>query len=486
MRLARIRRNLQPSSQTFLTCFFSFIIYTPILVWLGYYLNITSYFQFHKILPEKGQGHRPPPPVACLSHVHISTANDTCDSLALKYSVSSAEIFYNNPDILQCYDMVEGVPICLPFQCNTYQVKENDTCTSVSEYLGITIKDFISLNPWIRDDCNDFPSATVYLGKFVCTTPSDGHYNRTASESDSTDSSYADEVIPRPENASPTANQECGRWYTVEKGDDCLSVLDQHDISLSLFTAANPSISPRNCTTSLIPGQAYCVGPTKKALPESYPPPAYWRLGCYFSGNQIQDLHRPTLALSGPRLRHIKPLSISSCQAYCLSHSLHAFGLQNRDTCVCDDRLRMDSRRNEIWDCESRCGYGKDCGPDQRPIEVFSSYQPLTIEYANVGCFESKEEYVLLGKEYMEWGNSTLEECANFCTVALETDYFALQTKYYSPLEKDNFCICGNQLNPSIKKLRIKKESADEKGDVCRGKGGTHIYTTNSKYIESS
>ncbi|KAG4274882.1 hypothetical protein FPRO04_08890 [Fusarium proliferatum] len=458
----------------------------PTVAKLGAGVGRICYFQFHRILPEKGQSHRPPPPVACLSHVHISTANDTCDSLALKYSVSSAEIFYNNPDILQCYDMVEDVPICLPFQCNTYQVKENDTCTSVSEYLGITIKDFISLNPWIRDDCNDFPSAAVYLGKFVCTTPSDGHYNQTTSEFDPTDSSYADEVIPRPENASPAANQECGRWYTVEEGDDCLSVLGQHHISLSLFTAANPSISPKNCTASLIPGQAYCVGPTKKALPESYPPPAYWRLGCYFSGNQIQDFHRPTLALSGLRLRHIKPLSISSCQAYCLSHSLTVFGLQNRDICVCDDRLRMDSRRNEIWDCESRCGYGEDCGPDQRPIEVFSSYQPLTIEYANVGCFESKEEYVLLGKDYMEWGNSTLEECANFCTVALETDYFALQTKYYSPLEQDNFCICGNQLSPSIKKLRIENESAGEKGDVCRGKGGTYIYTTNSKYIESS
>ncbi|KLO95099.1 uncharacterized protein FFB20_01408 [Fusarium fujikuroi] len=483
MPLARIRRNLQPSSQTFLTCFFSFIIYTPILVWLGYYLNITSYFQFHRRLPEKGKTQPPPPPVACLSHVHVSTANDTCESLALEYSVSSAEIFINNPDILQCDDMVEDVPICLPFQCNTYQVKENDTCASVSESLGITIKDFISLNPWSSGGAyKDFP-----FGKLVCSTPSDGHYNRTINKSDPADSNSADEVVPRPENADPVANPECGRWYTVEEGDDCRSVLGQHDMSLSLFTAANPSVSASNCTMSLIPGQAYCVGPTKNALPESYPPPAYSRHGCYFSGNQIQDFHRPTLALSGPRLSHIKPLSISSCQAYCLSLSLPVFGLQNRDTCICDDRLRMDSRRDEIWGCESRCGYGKeDCGPDQRPMEVFSSYQLLAVEYANIGCFESKEEYVLLGKDYMEWGNSTLEECANFCTVALETDYFALQTKYYSPLEQDNFCICGNQLKPSIKKLRIEQESADGEGDVCREKGGTYIYTTNSKYIESS
>ncbi|KAF4496206.1 pectate lyase 1 [Fusarium agapanthi] len=397
--------------------------------------------------------------------------------------VSSAEIFINNPDILNCYDMVEDVPICLPFQCNTYQVEENDTCTSVSESLGITINDFISLNPRIRDGYRFFPSETITLGKFICTTPSDGHYNRIINKSGPTDSYHADEAIPRPDNSSLAANEECGRWYTVVEGDDCLSVLGQHDISLSLFTAANPSISPRNCTTSLIPGQAYCVGPTKKALTESYAPPAYWRYGCYFSGNQFQDFHRPTLALTGHKLNHIKPLSISSCQAYCLSHSLPVFGLQNRDTCLCDDRLRMDSRRNKIWGCESRCGSGKDCGPEQEPIEVFGSYQHLAIEYANIGCFESKEEFVLVGKDSISWGNSTLKECANFCTVALEADYFALQTEYYSPVEQEDFCICGNQLNPGMKKVNKEKASMDEKGDACRGKGGTNIYTTNSKIL---
>lgn len=480
MRLARIRRNLHLTSQTSLTCFFSFIIYTPILIWLGYYLNITSYFQFHRIFPEKGDTRPPPPPVACLSHVHVSKANDTCDSLALEYSVSSAEIFINNPDILDCDDMVEDVPICLPFKCNTYQVKKNDTCTSVSETLGITRKDFISLNPWSDGGAySDFP-----LGKFVCTTPSDGHYNRTINKSDPADSNYADEVVPRPENADPAANPQCGRWYTVEEGDDCRSVLGQHDMSLSLFTAANPSISTIDCTTSLIPGKAYCVSPTKTALPESYAPPPYWRQGCYFSGDE--DFHRPTLALAGHRLSHIKPLSISSCQAYCLSLSFPVFGLQNRDTCICDDRLRMDSRPDNIWGCSSRCGLGRgdsSCGPEQHPIEVFSSQELLAVEYVNIGCFESKGDYVILGKNYMEWRDGTLEECASFCR---EADYFALQTEHYSPVEQDNFCICGNQLNPSIKKLTGEKESADQNGDACKEKGGTNIYTTNSKYIESS
>ncbi|KAF5625589.1 fungistatic metabolite [Fusarium sp. NRRL 52700] len=349
------------------------------------------------------------------------------------------------------------------------------------------MKDFASLNPWIGDDCCSLSDATMTFGKIVCTTPSDGHYNRTVNRSDPAVSYYADEVVPRPENASSTANVECGRWHTVQEGHDCLSVLGQHDISLSLFTAANPSISPRNCITSLIPGQAYCVSPTKKSVPESYSPPAYWRSGCYFSRNQFQDIHRPTLALTGQKLSNIKPLSISSCQVYCLSHSLPVFDLQNRDTCLCDDRLRIDSRREKNWGCESRCGYGKeDCGPEQQPIEVFSSYQSLAVEYANIGCFETKEEDVIAGKDSMQWENSTLEECANFCTVVLEADYFALQTEYYSPVEQEEFCICGNQLNPGIKKLSKEHESTDEKGNACRARGGTNIYTTNSKYIQSS
>ncbi|KAI8721473.1 hypothetical protein NCS52_00594900 [Fusarium sp. LHS14.1] len=56
-----------------------------------------------------------PKPVFCLSDVkHIAQPGDTCDSLAVKYSVSLAAIFYGNPDILDCNDMVQGVLICLP------------------------------------------------------------------------------------------------------------------------------------------------------------------------------------------------------------------------------------------------------------------------------------------------------------------------------------------------------------------------------------
>lgn len=57
----------------------------------------------------------PSEPAFCLSDVIYTTkAGDTCDSLAVKYSVSSAAIFMGNPDILDCNDMVEGVSICLP------------------------------------------------------------------------------------------------------------------------------------------------------------------------------------------------------------------------------------------------------------------------------------------------------------------------------------------------------------------------------------
>jgi hypothetical protein len=480
-----LTRNFLPLSQAWLICLFIFIIYTPILVWLGYYLNITSYFGGYRIHSENeiGQTSQPPEAPACLSDVYTTKPNDTCDSLALKYSVSSAEIFINNPNILDCYDMVEDVSVCLPFQCNTYKVKENDTCISVADSLGLRPRDIVTLNPWIDDDCHNFPSGTITLGSIICTTPSDGQYNHIVNnaESDPAYSKYADEPVPLPKNASLAENttKECGRWYTIQKEDDCVRVLGQHYMSLSLFTATNPSISPGNCTTSLIPGQTYCVGPTKKALRKPFTPPPYWRLGCYSSGI---DLTKSTRVLILDKLSHVKPMSILACQAYCLSQSLPLFGLQNGDSCLCDDRLRMDSRRIHNWSCKSRCSGGpKVCGREQDAIEVFSSYEETGVEYTSIGCFVSKDERVIRGKDYITWENRTLEECASFCTVCLETDYFALQ--------KDNLCVCGNELNPRATKVSMEEcdlECMGENRDTCGGKGRTKVYTTNSNYVVSS
>ncbi|KAM5369579.1 hypothetical protein ACJA88_010567 [Fusarium oxysporum] len=179
-----------------------------------------------------GQTSQLPEAPACLSDVYTIKPNDTCDSLALKYIVSSAEIFINNPDIFDCYNMVEDVSVCLPFQCNTYEVKENDTCISVADSLGLRPRDIVALNPWIDDDCHNFLSGTITLGRIICTTPSDGQYNHTVNntESDPAYSKYADEAVPLPKDAILAENttKEYGHWYTIQKEDDCVQLLGQH------------------------------------------------------------------------------------------------------------------------------------------------------------------------------------------------------------------------------------------------------------------
>ncbi|EWZ43351.1 hypothetical protein FOZG_08048 [Fusarium oxysporum Fo47] len=430
-----------------------------------------------------GQTSQLPEAPACLSDVYTIKPNDTCDSLALKYIVSSAEIFINNPDIFDCYNMVEDVSVCLPFQCNTYEVKENDTCISVADSLGLRPRDIVALNPWIDDDCHNFLSGTITLGRIICTTPSDGQYSHTVNntESDPAYSKYADEAVPLPKDAILAENttKEYGHWYTIQKEDDCVQLLGQHYVSLSLFTATNPSISPGNCTMSLIPGQTYCVGPTKKVLRKPFTPPRYWRLGCYSSGI---DPTKSTRVLILDKLSHVKPMSILACKAYCLSQSLRFFGLQNGDSCLCDDRLRMDSRRIHHWSCKSRCSGGPEfCGREQDTIEVFSSYEETGVEYTSIGCFVSKEERVIPGNDYITWENINLEEYASFSTVDLENDYFALQ--------EDNLCVCGNESNPRATKVSIEEcdiECTGENMDTCGGKDRAKVYTTNSNRVISS
>ncbi|KAJ4160088.1 hypothetical protein NW754_003212 [Fusarium falciforme] len=239
-------------------------------------------------------------PGFCLSDVkHTVQPGDTCDSLAVKYSVSSAAIFIGNPDILDCNDMVKGVSICLPLQYPAY-------------------------------------------------------------------SEYADKAVPPPKGASlaDKTTEECGPFL--------------------FFTAANPSVSADKCTTDLIPGRTYCVGPTKQAFANQWEIPPHWRFGCYAREADTTNLTVLTL----DEVLHVEPMSIIACQSYCLSQSLYVFGLQNGDSCLCDSRLRMDSQRIDDSNCNMHCNGNTTnvCG-GKDAIEVFGMEELLRVEHESLGCY---------------------------------------------------------------------------------------------------
>jgi len=190
--------------------------------------------------------------------------------LALKYSVSSSAIFIGNPDILDCNEMVKDITIWLPLQCKTYELEKTDTCISVASATGLDRGDIRSLNPWVHELCGNLQSATKTLGRVICITPPGGtyEYDVNSTSTDPAYSEYADKAIPPPEGATlaEDTTEECGRWYTVQKGDNCARVLGQHHISLPLFTQANPSVSADNCGDGLVPGKLSQTTPSFSPL----------------------------------------------------------------------------------------------------------------------------------------------------------------------------------------------------------------------------
>ncbi|KAH7305819.1 pectate lyase superfamily protein-domain-containing protein, partial [Stachybotrys elegans] len=203
----------------------------------------------------------------CLSGVTYTTqSGDTCNSLALKYKVSSAAIFIGNPAILDCNEIVQGVSICLPLPCDIYQLDSEDTCLHVEVKTGLDDKSIMQLNPWIDETCENLQSAPETLGSVLCISIPGGDFthNVTTEDSDPAYSEYGSEVVSPPAGAilAEDTTTNCGAWQEIKEGDDCAQVLVRHHISLLLFTRANPSVSMENCSADLVPGLTYCVNPT--------------------------------------------------------------------------------------------------------------------------------------------------------------------------------------------------------------------------------
>ncbi|KAM0211010.1 hypothetical protein ACHAQD_010475 [Fusarium lateritium] len=423
----------------------------------------------------------------CLSDATYTTkAGDTCDALALKYNVSSSAIFIGNPDILDCNDMVGGVSICLPLQCKTYKLDKDDTCMSVAHATGLDQGEIRPLNPWVHELCGNLQSATETLGRVICITPPGGKFDHDVNTTDSDPAypEYADKAISPPKGATlaEKTTEKCGRWYTVQAGDDCARVLVQHHMSLPLFTQSNPSVSQDSCSEDLIPGRTYCVGPTKEAFaakPKPFPP--NWRFGCF--SREADTTNRSVLTLEG--INHVKPMSIIACQAYCYQLGWNVWGIQNGDSCFCDNRLRMDSQIIDDSKCNVHCNGNTTnvCG-GKDAIEVFSDKEMLRIEYESLGCYvHSGNTQAILGTTGGDTIDSpdemSVDACASLCTIDKRVDFFALW--------EGNLCTCGSRMASGAKKVGndlCNVPCSGQLGDECGGKGVAEVYTNKKKYVK--
>ncbi|OGM39526.1 hypothetical protein ABOM_012090 [Aspergillus bombycis] len=205
--------------------------------------------------------------------IYTTVSGDTCDTIALKHSVSSAALFIGNPNLFNCKDIPAGIELCLPFTCEpTYTLKDGDTCVSIEKSLGLDYAAGYNVrkyNPWLTRDCSNLQEASneVY-GKVLCGAPQGGTSTGTAPPVGVTSLPQTgdDTESPPPTNATVPEGTtlRCARWHVVadqEAKETCTKICVKESIDWELFLKANPSLTIGVCDEKLVVGNAYCVGP---------------------------------------------------------------------------------------------------------------------------------------------------------------------------------------------------------------------------------
>lgn len=217
----------------------------------------------------------------CLSEITYTTAEgDTCTSIALDFSVSSAALYLANQDLIRdCSKVVPNKKICIPIPCqNTYVLQEEDSCYSIenanydqlsSSATGNAFS-LRELNPWIDPYCTNLHETSTAHGRVLCLSPQGGLFNATDPigsiyDPNADQSGWGTNLAEPPENATVAdgTTLRCGNWHTAAEGESCPLICVQSGITHPLFVAVNPSLDSQACSETLVPGLTYCTAPLR-------------------------------------------------------------------------------------------------------------------------------------------------------------------------------------------------------------------------------
>lgn len=204
----------------------------------------------------------------CLSENFYETKDgDTCDSIAEEFSVSSASVYIGNSQVRNCSNIDAGTKICLSLECKTYTRTADQDCLGVSAATRMNIPTLKQLNPWISSNCDNIKTASWTYGNVLCVSPIGGEFKDTTNTTRIYlgNPQYVSKKVSPPEevDVAKGTTLNCGRWHIAEKEENCASIM-QNFITSALFRRINPSVSGGDCAAKLVPGKAYCIGPTPR------------------------------------------------------------------------------------------------------------------------------------------------------------------------------------------------------------------------------
>lgn len=326
---------------------------------------------------------------------------------------------------------------------------------------------------WVSEPKDKWMSPLKTFANLFRKAPPGGKYSHNITDKvpPAGPSEYADKTVDPPADAilAEGTVRDCGRWHTVQKDEDCARILMPNNITLGVFAYANPSVSPTDCTKSLVIGHTYCVGPTREVIPAKHPKLPQNKYGCY-----ARELHAKNSVLYHNFEGHRRGMTVVRCQLYCLSEyagSNSVVGLQNGDTCLCGSILVMNSQRVD----DSQCNM--TCNGDQRPgcggrnaVQIYSHLEYLRVQSKEMGCFTHDEKKPVLTGDSFEAKDMTDDICGSYCS----DKGFA-----FFATSEDRVCLCGDALAKWAKKVAWEEcnvECMVREAPVCGAKGRADVY----------
>ncbi|KAI3538503.1 hypothetical protein CSPX01_09431 [Colletotrichum filicis] len=216
------------------------------------------------------------PATYCQTDKWYTTAEgDTCDTIAQSNSVSSATLYFENPDtIFDCFNIEAGSKLCIPPPCTlTWVIQPDDTCASIEYNLTMTavtpvLGNTQKYNRWVDKNCENLHIASAAtFGHVLCMSPPDGAYagNDTVNGDTTTPTNapgYSEEIIDPPAGATVADGTTvyCGSWHVAAVNDTCSTIAFSSGTTITLFLEVNPSLGTEvaGCTEKLVQGNAYC------------------------------------------------------------------------------------------------------------------------------------------------------------------------------------------------------------------------------------
>lgn len=181
-------------------------------------------------------------------------ANQNCDSMSIFFQISLPSFLALNPQInpANCNRLKPGTRVCVvrnppvipgqiiptpkpQFCAESYAVKNNQNCNTISQHFGISIQDIIAFNP---SPNNDF-CLNIIVGQYIC--------------------------VRRNLNVQIPAKTSCPLNYVVLKGQKCTDVIAANHMTLQQLLDINPTLNDRSCNI-LAAGQRLCVLPFTPAV----------------------------------------------------------------------------------------------------------------------------------------------------------------------------------------------------------------------------